>query len=74
MRFRKARGKKPAVVTLTEDEVVEACCRYVKDRVARVGSRIWLVTHKGKKDKLGRKRKGKVEFGAEIHSASKDVK
>jgi hypothetical protein len=73
MRVRKARGKKPAVVTLTEDEVVEACCRYVEKSGHSIDSRIWLAIHKGKKDKLGRKRRGKVEFVAEIHS-KEDVK
>ena len=73
MRFRQKRGNKPARITLSEEEIFDACREYIKRLDFMKGSRldscgaiaIPKVLHKV--DKRGRKTRTKVEFLQEIH-------
>lgn len=64
MRFRKARGKKKAVVTMTEDEVVEACSKYLTEKGVETGDVCWLKINVS--PKATRRRVNRVEFVSEI--------
>ena len=68
MRFRKARGKKPAVVTLTELDIVEACYQSLMSQGHKLNDRSIMVHRYPSKDKSGKKRRGKVELQFELAS------
>jgi hypothetical protein len=70
MRFRKGRGKVKDRISLTENEIVEACYRYVKDKGYNLGDISYLVIpNTGTKlDSLGRKMKRGIEFRVDIES------
>lgn len=61
MRVRKRRGSKPGAVTLTQDEVMTACLKYVEGQGYETGSQMWMKINLPKEDSIGRKREGKVE-------------
>jgi len=63
MRFRKARGKKKAVVTMTESEIVEACNAWLAEKNIKVGDICWLKINTAKTVK---RRGRRVEFASEI--------
>jgi hypothetical protein len=63
MRFRKARGKKKAVVTMTESEIVEACHEYMKKQGFEIGGYCWVKIDMNDKPKGRRTR---VEFVSEV--------
>ena len=65
MRHRKARGRKPAQVTLVESEIMEACQQYLEDKGYELHSLSRLV--------LNFKRK-KVEVQFDYNDSSCDSK
>lgn len=70
MRFRKAAGKKKAVVTLTENEIVEACYNFVRERKIEPGRISYLkIPIRDKVDSAGRKRRRGIEFQVEIEKS-----
>lgn len=62
MRFRKARGKNKAVVTMTQSEVVDACCKYLADQGVVMGDICWLKINK----KETARKINRVEFSSEF--------
>ena len=69
MRFKKATKKKEkSKVTLTENEIIEACCEFIKNKGHKPASICWLKLPKirEKVDKLGRKRECRIEFQMEL--------
>lgn len=66
MRFRKSRGKRPAQITLTENEIVEACYEFLRNKGHELGNRsLLMIPVRDKKDSLGRKRRRGIEFRVE---------
>jgi hypothetical protein len=63
MRFRKAKGNKKAVVTLTESEIVEACQKYLAEMGISTGQYCWMRIDLNKDVK---RRGRRVEFVSEI--------
>lgn len=67
MRFRKERGKKLARVTLTENEVVQACHDYLEAKGYVLANITYLVIPtRDRVDKRGRKIRRGMEFQADI--------
>lgn len=69
MRFKKATKKKEkSKVTLTENEIVEACRQYINKLGYKPASICWLKLPKVREkiDKLGRKRENRIEFQMEL--------
>ena len=73
MRFRKKRGKKPARIALSEEEIFRACREYIERLSFMKGSRMDAVgglavpKRMYKIDKRGREIRTRIEFWQEIH-------
>lgn len=67
MRFRKAKNKKKAILTMTENEMIEACMASIKEKGYSAGGvcRL-LIPLVDKVDKLGRKRRRGIELQVEL--------
>jgi hypothetical protein len=63
MRSRKAKGKKPAVVTMTEGEIVDACLKYLADKGIVTGDTCWLKIDTTKEPK---RRGRRIEFSSAV--------
>jgi hypothetical protein len=59
VRFRKAEGNQPPKVTLTQEEIVDACYEYLRSQGLKLGSTCWLKIPLNTDPK---KRKQKLEF------------
>lgn len=66
IRVRKARGKRPAAVTLTEDEIVHICIEHVRELGYEVDNSIILKVPFAPTE--GKKRKQKLEISVNIKS------
>lgn len=67
MRFRKSKGNKKAVLTMTENEIVDACIFYLKSKKYFTSNKCSLsIPLKDNIDRLGRKRRRGVEFHVEL--------
>lgn len=63
MRFRKGRGKKPSMVALSENEIVQACHDYLEAKGYTLANISHLVVPiRDKVDKRGRKIRKGIEF------------
>jgi hypothetical protein len=52
MRTRKSRGKKPAVVTLTEAEIMQACAQFAERKGFKLAPMSYLKVFRGKRSKV----------------------
>lgn len=67
MRFRKSRGKVKARVTLTEDDIVQACHDFLERNGYTLSDTCRLVVPiRDKIDSLGRKRRRGIEFQVDV--------
>jgi hypothetical protein len=66
MKVRKRKGKKPGAVVLSENEVLDILYKHVQSLGHKTSGRVAVCVTKDKKDSLGRVRRGKVEFEAEL--------
>lgn len=66
MRFRKAKNKNKAVLTMTENEMIEACMDSLKKKGYSGGVCRLLIPLVDKVDKLGRKRRRGIELQVEL--------
>lgn len=72
MRFRKTKkGKIPPVAVFTENDILEACYEYLKQRNYKTGDMSIIKIALPKKDKRGRKRRSRVEVMVEYDPAHK---
>ena len=75
MRFRQKKGKKPARIVLSEEEIFDACREYIERLPLMKGNcldscgAIAVPKERNKVDKLGRKILKKIEFWQDIHDA-----
>lgn len=70
MRTRKAKGKKPAVVTLTESDILDICHQHLRDEGYDLGKRIVMKIPL----KSEEKRRQKFEIMFEMESLPDKVK
>lgn len=63
MRWRKGRGKKKPVVTMTEGDIVEACNKWLTDKGIRTGDICWMKINTAK---VVKRRGRRVEFVSEV--------
>ena len=66
MRTRKAVRKFPPLIFLDENEILEACELYLKQKGYNLGNKMYFKIRFPKKDKLGRQRRSKVETAFEL--------
>ena len=66
MRFCKAKKEKPATVTIGENDIVEACYQYLISKGHDLNGRCMVCVQHRTVDKIGRKRRGKIELAFEL--------
>jgi len=67
MRFRKGRGKNKDKISLTEDEIVQACHDFLENKGYHLSTISYLkIPIQDAIDSLGRKKRRGIEFQVEI--------
>jgi dihydroneopterin aldolase len=61
VRFRKAKGKKPGQVTMSDGEIMDCCYQWLRSKGYNLAERSVMVIANSTTDKAGRRRHAKVE-------------